>query len=170
MSTRHLCLDGLAVLHSTRPGMEGPKEQPLRFAALSDADGRWRVEPQDFGDGGFVKLPDVDTPLGPAQLAVSIDGPARGRWNADPGLWIDVPFVFTVVVPFLGERSSFATVRLDTGTHQLGTGGPVAQGRHYDPATGRLVLAGQGVFEQGHLDGVVLLVALTGRLQPGALG
>jgi hypothetical protein len=170
MSTRHLCLDGLAVLHSTQTGMEGPKEQPLTFAALSDADGRWRVEPQDFGDGGVVRLPDVATPLGPAELSVSIDGAATGRWNEASGLWIEVPFVFTVKVPLLGSSDSFATVLLNTGTHRLSPGGPVATGRPYDPVSGQLALAGLGPFEQGHLDGVQLLIALTGRLQPAALG
>jgi hypothetical protein len=170
MSRVHECPDARALLFSSRPGMHGPKEQSLRFAATVDADGRWRVNPGDFGDGGVVRLEDVQTDYGALPLSVTLDSSAQGDWQPDGEMWIEVPFVFTIRVPILGSLSSYATLRLDTGAHRLQATGAQASGGLYDAASGRLLLAGAGAFVDGPLHGVQLLVGLSGHLHPAALG
>ena len=169
MSQRHTCPDAVAVLSSSHEDMAGPKEQPLRFVASVEPDGSWRVEQSDFGDGGFVQLEDVTTPFGQLPLTVSLDGPARGRWQADGEMWIEVPFVFSIRAPF-GVLTSYATLGLDTAIHRLDETGAEQSGRRYDNGSGQLTLAGAGVFDGGPLDGVQLLIGLRGHLQPAALG
>jgi hypothetical protein len=163
MATRTEFTQGRVVMHSTRASFPGPKEVPLRFAASFEADGRWRVERSDFGDGGSVVIPDIDSGIiGNVELVVTLSRPARGTVDLATGMVrLDARFDFDV-----GLRTSTLALKLDSSTHTLDQPPATADGAPVDAGTGAVRLAGKARFVGGWLGGDDCLVLLDGVLLP----
>lgn len=149
-------------MFSDRPGFPATTV-PLDLMATFDASGEWGVAPEDFGDGGAVIIPDIEThePLLPTvDLEVRLRSDASGRHDRSArSIHIDAAFNFQVLI-----WSSELKIRLDGGTYTLGA--DQVSGAPIDTATGAVRLAAAGTFSGGKLNGTRCLVQLTGNFQP----
>jgi hypothetical protein len=130
-----------------------PATGALPLQATFDAEGRWRVEPQDFGDGGRFDIPS-------ANVSISLREAAIGRHDSATAE-IDVVLSCAFDLP-LGD--STLQIQLDPGTYTLDAYS--VAGAPLDAGTGRVRLAGAGNFKHGMLNGYRCLVEVDGSFTP----